>query len=287
MSKKKNKRYSRSQLNRKKKDELVAALLETYSILDKKEVQSDKTGNKQNTSQTELIPDALADASKSSANVTEVLASKALLRIDLYPHQSQYRGKIEHILSGDKLVFTPEDKKAVFDFFDKHQPLINEDQEGPAPSVSPNKTKKKEGEGLLTQELALLTATPSEGSSTQAKKFGVFYTAMKPLTNRLMHGELFNAHLTLDLATLPADFGEKINYRVEIYAKRIGDHKNYLLTQANGSTMRSEALNIETPAMKLPTGRYRLETMVILTAVHGTQLNRMHEFSENNLIYIH
>ena len=288
MEAKKIKKLSKKQLNRKKKDDVIAELLDTYAQLEAQEGKTNAVSEELKTAQAKLVALQQPAEAMHPANATEVQASKSSLRIDLYPHQQQYRGKLEHILSGDRLLFTREDQKAVFDFFEKHKPLLDEDlelaveedfdpmvpaeTEEPKPSPTSKRAIKTDRPATPASRLqpepkkvalAATTEVPAQQSSAILKSISLFSRKMNNIENRVSRQEPFNARLTLDLSTIPEELGDQIAYTIEIYAKRLGTNENNtLLTRELGSTPRTDTLSVETPAMKLSTGKYRLETVV-------------------------
>ena len=58
----------------------------------------------------------------------DISASKATFRIDLYPRQGHYQGKIEHPLTRDKQVLSGLDQKVIAEFISKHLPQPEEEE---------------------------------------------------------------------------------------------------------------------------------------------------------------
>ncbi|RMD93039.1 MAG: hypothetical protein D6813_04770, partial [Calditrichaeota bacterium] len=59
-------------------------------------------------------------------NLEELAASKSSFRIDIYPRQGHFQGKIEHLLSKDKKAFSDLDHKTIIGFISEHLPALEE-----------------------------------------------------------------------------------------------------------------------------------------------------------------
>ena len=62
--------------------------------------------------------------------------SSASFRIDIYPYQGHYQGKIEHLLSKDRRAFKNLDEKAIKDFISRHLPSLDENHKEAATGIS-------------------------------------------------------------------------------------------------------------------------------------------------------
>lgn len=67
------------------------------------------------------------DISEEPEDVTleDISASKATFRIDLYPRQGHYQGKIEHLLTKQKRAFSGLDQDVIMDFISSHLPQVD------------------------------------------------------------------------------------------------------------------------------------------------------------------
>ena len=53
-------------------------------------------------------------------------AAKSTFRIDVYPGQGHYQGRIEHLLSGDKKAFTEKEMGTLVEFINSHRPYLED-----------------------------------------------------------------------------------------------------------------------------------------------------------------
>ncbi len=102
----------------------------------------------------------------------DIPASKATFRIDLYPRQGHYQGKIEHPLTRDKQVFSGLDKEVILEFISKHLPQPEEEEKLISQTLELSPTEKPVLQEITFQQLKRTVET---GHPLQAHRpFTVF-----------------------------------------------------------------------------------------------------------------
>ena len=171
----------------------------------------------------------------------EISASKATFRLDLYPRQGHYQGRIEHLLTQDKKPFSGLDQEAIMDFISSHLPHIEEFE----PPVVPPPTEQAE----LSQTSIRLTLT---------------------VPNQVVpHDQSFQIQLTLDLTTVaPRDL--PLGYQVAIYAKCLEGGTRQILDQFEDTITSAKVVALDMNVKVPQPGTYRLEVVLTTRLPEGT-----------------
>lgn len=252
------------QQERKEKDALKKKLQEAEQEMDKylKALEREKRENERQRLHYESRVKELEQRALTSvpqkANGEDFPANKASFRIDLYPHQGHFQGKIEHMLTHDKRAFSGVDPVAIGEFITAHLPELE--------------SRAEELQKLLTMQRQeehappVLPAASHERASAAAqlaaslRAMEVMLAGTSTRTNMVRDDQSFDVELKLDLAE--AEAGSK-QCNVALFAKRIdsGARQNIGATKEE-ITNAAQAFPVRVKGLRLPRGTYRLEALV-------------------------
>lgn len=251
------------QNERKEKDALKKKLQEAEQEMDKhiKALEREKRENERQRlhydGRIKELEQRAAASSPQLTNGEDFSANKATFRIDLYPHQGQFQGKIEHMLTHDKRAFSGVDHAAISAFIVSHLPALE--------------TKTEELQKLLTlQGHEERTPQPQAVAHDAAATLAAHLHAMEIVlsgtstrTNLVRDDQPFDVELKLE-------FTEQQNPRhcdVALFAKRIeGGPRQNIGTTAHAIADASKFLPLHVKGLRLPRGTYRIEAVVNVQA---------------------
>lgn len=268
------------QNERKEKDALKKKLQEAEQEMDKhlKALEREKRENERQRlhydGRIKELEQRAAASSPQLTNGEDFSANKATFRIDLYPHQGQFQGKIEHMLTHDKRAFSGVDHAAISAFIVSHLPALE--------------TKTEELQKLLAlQGHEERAPQPQTGSHDATATLAAHLLAMEiVLSGTSTRTTLVRDDQPFDVE-LKLEFMEQQNPRhcdVALFAKRIeGGPRQNLGTTAQAIADASTSLPLHVTGLRLPRGTYRLEAVVNVQAASA----RAHALSAHKLIQVY
>jgi hypothetical protein len=213
----------------KLKKELEASQKERSDLLEK-------------TEKLEKTIDSLQELAKVEEDHEKVIsesipASRASFRIDIYPYQGHYQGKILHLLSKDKRPLKGLDEKTIKEFISLHLPRLDED---------PKKVRFTEIPKI------------SELKMIQANKV-------------LPGGTLYNdqpLEIQADFNLVGFDLTEKgpMEHEIIVYANSLEGNPRHTVAEAQGTITSVEESSVKMMGRIPPQGTYRLEAFVTLSS---------------------
>ncbi len=185
-------------------------------------------------------------------------AAKASFRIDLYPRQGQYQGRIEHTLTRDKRAFRGVDQEAIAEFISSHLPTMEAEVSQTAAVEEPPES----------------TAAESSQARPPLMTEAKILAARSPRPTRVLHsGEPFAVWLTVNPADLVAQTETPLSYKAALYAKRLGGGEHRLIGETLGAVKSADQLTIHVDCVDLPPDLYRLECMVTFQQPEGEEVS--------------
>jgi len=191
----------------------------------------------------------------------EGAAPKSSFRIDLYPHQGHFRGKIEHMLSKDKKVFSNLNEPGILDFMYSHLPRA---QEG---------VKAADRESLPAGTL------PADRASIEEMK-------IVPATV-IHHRQPFQVQLTAAISEKLKEPARQIRYKASVFAKKLArGGERQLIAETENTLAEAGTFAIHVAPNVLSPGFYRLEVAVSFNAEKG-EPSPIAAFLESGLIEVY
>lgn len=195
------------------------------------------------------LDEKIADLQHAEETIPEDFsAGRAAFRIELYPRQGHYHGKIEHPLTKDKRGFSGLDNESIIAFISKHLP-----QEEEEPIEAPPST-------LPAVAAAKIEAT-DQTKSTQIREFKIIPTGAWRPTAVIPHDSPFHVQLTLDPSELMKEQDNALNYNLSIYAKRLEGGFRQTIGEVKGEIKTSTPIKAKIASAPLPSGTYRFEAV--------------------------
>ena len=183
-----------------------------------------------------------------------VSPSKASFRIDIYPHQGHYQGKIEHVLSKEKVPFTNLDGNVIVDFMSRHLPQGEGKRAHPeikAESVEETKRKGRKNEEAVERK-TLLSNIP------QIKRLGLAtHTSGRPIIN-LGADQSFEVQVIVTIGEISLNAISSFEYQISIYAHCLEARSRTLIGVGSGKVSPDKESSINVNCTGLPAGSYRL-----------------------------
>ncbi len=205
----------------------------------------------------------------------DITAAKATFRIDLYPRQGHFRGKIVHPLTKDDRVLKGLDMDAIMEFISKHLPRQEEQITQPQITAtqpkeqSPVAESMSEYPGLL--RLRDLKIIPAGAPSP---------------SNVLRCGRTFQVQLTFDPTEVMAEHDASMAYKINIYAKRLGGGSRQMTGAVSGNIKSTDIFTAIVAAAPLSSGTYRIEADASIgPSIGDTEPAAVLE--ESNLIHVY
>ncbi len=249
--------------------------------------------------ETSAVPQA--KAADEETEPENIASPKATFRIDLYAHQGEFQGKIEHMLTHEKRAFKGLDQAAISEFMAAHLPhveakveelqkivaLQGHDEsklEAPANMTSTSQATSQEEEKLQNimplevreastpEARAAMPSAPAKISIASAgpmpipvrvRGLNILFAATRTRANMLPYGQAFD--LELELERIQRSEPEQTSWtcQVALFAKRIEGGARQSLGEATRQLAAGEnPLPFRVSCVQLPRGTYRLEALV-------------------------
>ena len=192
------------------------------------------------------LKEKITDLQKTEETIPEGSgASKAAFRIDLYPRQGHYQGKVEHLLSKEKKAFSGLDQKAITDFINKH---LHQPEEL---VVTPNSVAPKpKAASVETQTPAFKTAS--------TRKLALIRDGKMQKEALIPHDQAFQLALIVNPPKSIVEENVPCPYNISVYAKRMGGGLKQILGETSGQITSTEEFTANVPCVPLPAGIYRI-----------------------------
>ncbi len=202
-------------------------------------------------------------------------APKSTFRIDVYPRKEGYKGKVEHLLSGDKRPFTDGDADTLMAFIDRHRPRLDEEGGGDHAAAQPHTTS------------GLDAGMPDRVCALPAVRIGDITACAsgRPILT-VHHGATFCVRVVLDAAE-EGQYVEAVpvGYRVRVNAKDLASGRRHNLGIVEGTARWKRGMTVSVADLSLPPGTYRLEAAVRLWRPAG-EAGDCHAFSEEGVVRV-
>lgn len=183
----------------------------------------------------------------------DIPSARTTFRIDFYPRQGHYQGKIIHSLTKDDRVFRDLDMTAIMDFISQHLPQLKE--------------KNAQTQTDITQQKELSPYAVTAQADNRLKRFNeltIIPSGTSISKNIVQHGQPFQVKLKLD----PSDIMEKesapLGYKISIYAKCLEDGTRKISGEISGNISSANVFTTKVTSAPLPRGTYRLEAVAML-----------------------
>ena len=173
---------------------------------------------------------------------------RAAFRIELYPRQGHYGGKIEHLLTKDKKGLNGLDSDSIMAFISKHLPRKEEELiETPPATLPAEKVDKSEA--------------IDHTDTLQIRELNIIPTGAWRATGVVPTDSPFHVQLTLDPSNVITEQAGALNYQVSIYAKRLEGGLRQIIGETKGEIKTGNPIKTKVAAAALPAGTYRFEAI--------------------------
>jgi hypothetical protein len=209
-------------------------------------------------------------------DITEPIAiSKSSFRIDIYPYQGHYQGKIEHLLSKDKKAFKGLDQNAIKEFISRHLPSPDENHKDAKPSgafrIALEKSDEKDAKATVPNLSELKIIRPDTESSCRT----------------LYHDQSFQVRAHFDLAEFNLDTKGPVEHQIIVYANSLEGKPRYTVAQAKGTIRSRDEATVRMMGAAPPEGTYRLGAFVTLSSPRAPRhLKPMRSFYSGELFHV-
>ena len=225
-----------------------------------------------------------------------VPVAKSTFRIDLYPGQKYYQGKIVHVLSESKATFTEDNAENLISFLHTHRPYLEEEIESDSTGEIASSEQK---EDRVTRELKQVEveqveatqipiASDKEDNETPGKKSLNYQPTEAPssvyahitsthsvyldLISRQDNSQIsspsnkepFGAKLTFDTSNLFKESKDTLDCNVTIYIKEIGKKRTTFSGKKYNSFIPGKIHTTMVEGLSLQSGTYKLLAAVFL-----------------------
>jgi hypothetical protein len=234
-----------------------------------------KGKNQKNGKEVAGLQEANAKLEPSNGHVPGGISkAKATFRIDLYPRQGHFQGKIVHPLTKDDRVLKGLDMNAIMEFITDHLPR-QEDE-----TTAPRKTATQ------TKELPVAGMKPEYSSTLQLRDLKIIPAGASSPSNVLRSGQTFQVALTLDPTKAVAEYGASMAYKINIYTKRLGGGSRQMAGAVSGSIESADLLTAIVASAPLSSGTYKIEADASFNPSIGeTEMTAV--LKESNLVHVY
>ncbi len=220
-------------------------------------------------------------ASAEASEEENFSSTKATFRIDLYPHQGQFQGKIEHMLTHDKRAFSGLDQVAIREFIAAHLPQLETKAEELQKILSLQTHKASEPEPHAATPTAPVHKLPSATEQTQhalrLRGMDIVFSGTNTRANMLRNNQAFDVELEIDRAEQLETEPRSCFCHVALFAKRIeGGPRQSVGAAAHQLAAQKHAQPLRIAGVHLARGTYRLEALV---NVQNAEATHAHPYS--------
>lgn len=223
-----------------------------------------------------------------------VPVAKSTFRIDLYPGQKYYQGKIVHVLSESKATFTEDNAENLISFLHTHRPYLEEEIESDSTGEIASRGQK---EDRITRELdqveqveathISITSDKKDNKTPENKPLNYQPTDALPpvqthknsthsvyldLISRQDNSQIsspsnkepFGAKLTFDTSNLFKETKDTLDCNVTIYIKEIGKKRTTFSGKKYNSFIPGGTHTAMVEGLSLRSGSYKLLAAIFL-----------------------
>ncbi|NUO78865.1 hypothetical protein HUU05_02230 [candidate division KSB1 bacterium] len=206
-------------------------------------------------------------ASSEASEEGNFSSTKATFRIDLYPHQGHFQGKIEHMLTHDKRAFSGLDQAAISEFIAAHLPQLETKAEELQKILTLHAHEGSKPEAQAPTPSVPASAPTSATEPTQhalrLRGMDLVLAGTRVRTNMLRDDQAFEVELELDRTEQPEAEHVPCSCHVALFAKRIeGGPRQSVGEAAHQLTAKKHAQPLRIAGVHLARGTYRLEALV-------------------------
>lgn len=205
----------------------------------------------------------------------DISAGRATFRIDLYPREGHFHGKIIYPLTKDDRTLKGLDMSAIEDFISKHLPQLEEQVTQPQPAVA-------------QQNESSFPAAPTtfHAKTPRMREFNLFSDYAPSPSNIIKHNQPFQVQLIFDPTNAIKEQGAPIDYHASLYAKRLEGGFRKITGEVRGNIESADLFTTMLASAPLPTGTYRLKAFVTFKPIDG-EPPEVPAFRESSLIHVH
>lgn len=276
-------RKSKAKLERMTKAQLQKELNDAYDLVDahenelnslQKKLVEEKSKTRKLKEQQQNAENRIVELENSNADLNKKIADlhpvdetisedfsigRAAFRIEIYPRQGHYHGKIEHPLTKDKKVFSGLDNDSIISFISKHLPQKEEEH-------------MKAQHANLPLEAVPKIETAHQPESKQIQDLKIIPTGAWRPTSVIPHDTAFHVQLTVDPSKLMKEHVNELNYKLSIHAKRLDGGFRQTIGEVTGEIKSPTPFKTKIASAPLPSGTYRFEAV-------GTMREKKKQFS--------
>ena len=263
---------SQAKLEHMTKAQLQKELTDAYDLVEEREkelnllqkkLKEAKSKTAKLKGQRQKLENRLAELDKRNADLNEKISDlqpteetisedfsvgRAAFRIELYPRQGHYHGKIEHPLTKDKKVFSGLDNESIIAFISKHLPQKEQEPIEAQPAILP---KAAVAEAI----------TADQKEHKQIRNLNIIPSGAWRSTGVIPHDSPFHVQLTVDPSELMKQKDTALNYKLSVYAKRLGGGFRQTIGEVEGEIKTSALFKTKIASAPLPSGTYRFEAV--------------------------
>ena len=186
-------------------------------------------------------------------------SSKASFRIDLYPHEGHFQGKVVHLLTKEKKVFSGLNHKAIADFVNEHLPQSEESFVAPEPVTSVSEEEPFVAfEPVASVPTKSPVETPNQAFKTASiRKFTLVQKGKVQKEKSIPHDQIFQVVLIVDPLKSIVEENLPCPYKISVYAKRMGGGLRKTLGKTRGQITSAGEFTATVHCAPLPLGIYR------------------------------
>lgn len=204
-----------------------------------------------------------------------ISTAKATFRIDIYPRQGHFQGKIVHPLTKDYRILKGLDMNAILDFISEHLPRAEEQASYPQISAT-------------QLEEPIPAAEPQSESSgiLKLRDINVFPAGASIASNVIKSGQTFQVNLTFDPTEALVEGGGSTAYKINVYAKRLESGSRQIAGAVSGNIKSADIFTATVASAPLSSGTYKIETDACLNPSNGRgEVTAV--FKESDLIHVY
>jgi hypothetical protein len=192
--------------------------------------------------------------------------SKSSFRIDIYPHQGHYQGKIEHVLSKEKVPFSDLDGNAIVNFMSKHLPQgeIKRSHQETKPETVKEAKKPTRKNGEATGQTPLLSGEP------QITRIELVQPTSGKPTKSLSADQSFEVRVSVAAGETAVKAVSALEYQISIYAHLLGGKSRTLIGVGSGKAVPAEESSINIKCTGVLPGSYRLVGLMTVSGKTST-----------------
>jgi hypothetical protein len=256
--------------------ELMKIQLESNQQKIEKYRHDPKRKNQENGKAVAGLKKAIGAAEPSNSSMPGgISTAKATFRIDLYPRQGHFQGKIVHPLTKDDRVLKGLDVDAIMEFISEHLP--HQEEEATEPQKTPTKTK--ESPPVAEME-------PEYSSTLKLRDLKIIPAGASSPSNVLRSGQTFQVSLTLDPTEAVSEYGVSMAYKINIYTKRLGGGSRQMAGAVSGNIKSTDLFTAIVASAPLSSGAYKIEADASFNPSIGeTEMTAV--LQESNLIHVY